>query len=66
MLADFVSFALCKEIAVKEDPGAWFVLNKTEDIVPLTCIFFCLFVLDILSQTIKPYNVSLFPLLCNK
>lgn len=36
-----ISFALYKEIAVKEDPGAWFVLNKTEDIVPLTCILFC-------------------------
>lgn len=43
MLADFVSFALCKDIAVKEEPGAWFVLNKTEDIVPLTCILFFLF-----------------------
>lgn len=40
MLADFVSFALYKDIAVEEDPGAWFVLNKTEDIVPLTRILF--------------------------
>lgn len=52
------SFALYKEIAVKEDPGAWFVPNKTEDIVPLICIIFLF--LDILSQTIKPYNVSFF------
>lgn len=65
MLADFVSFALHKEISLKEHPGAWFVLNTTEH--RATHLYtFCLFVLDILSQTIKPYNVSLFPLLCNK
>lgn len=42
MLADFVSFALYKEISLKEYPGAWFVLNTTEhSATHLYTFFFC-------------------------
>lgn len=43
MLADFVSFALYKEISLKEDPGAWFVLNTTEHSATHLYTFFFLF-----------------------
>lgn len=36
LLGYFVSFTLYKEISSKEAAGAWFVLNKTEDMMPLT------------------------------